>query len=259
MMVILLTRNILRVQQSLTGVSAYILKWVSEGRLVDEVDEVGLIFKKDKLSLKIVTSTRPESMLEKPLWDMVVKAAGKDQILSEKEFNSYVRGNIKKFNKWTKSVIDNSDKKMKREGYIKESTENSLKIFTVKKFTITEIGQELGDNIFKFENYLRDFSLIEERGVSHVALWQELMVWAAYLGIAEEVYEQLKIVNPRIDYEMPYNAQTITMTHHFARVLPQLNQCKFIIIFIKLWWWRRQFLRRWRRRFFWWRFGGGTR
>ena len=52
--------------------------------------------------------------------------------------------------------------------------------------------------------------------MSHVALWQELMVWAAYLGIAEEVYEQLKIVNPRIDYEMPYNAQTITMTHTFG-------------------------------------------
>ncbi len=200
-------------------VSAYILKWVSEGRLVDEVDEVGLIFKKDKLSLKIVTSTRPKSELERELWDMVVKAAGKDYILSEKEFNRYVSRNISKFNEWTGSIKENSKEYMIKEGYLEESTEKFLNLFTQRKLAITEKGQELGDNILKFENYLKDFSLIEERSVSHVALWQELMVWAAYMGIAEEVYEQLKIVNPQIEYQMPYNAQTIIMTHHFARAI----------------------------------------
>ena len=52
-----------------------------------------------------------------------------------------------------------------------------------------------------------------------MVLWQELMVLAAYMGIAEEVYEQLKIVNPQIDYEMPYDTRTIIMTHHFARAI----------------------------------------
>ena len=36
-------------------------------------------------------------------------------------------------------------------------------------------------------------------------------------GYCREVYEQLKIVNPQMEYAMPYNAQTIIMTHHFAR------------------------------------------
>ncbi len=200
-------------------VSAFILKWVSERRLIDEVEEVGLIFKKDKLALKIVINLRPESELERELWDMVVKAAGKDEILSEKEFNRYVSRNISKFNDWTDSIKEKSEENMIKEAYIEESEDKFLRFFTQRKIAITEKGQELGDNISKFKNYLKDFSLIEERSVSHVALWQELMIWAAYMGIAEEVYDQLKIVNPQIEYAMPYNAQTIIMTHHFARTI----------------------------------------
>ena len=45
------------------------------------------------------------------------------------------------------------------------------------------------------------------------------MVWAAYMGIAEEVYEQLKMVNPLIEYERPYSRQTLIMTDHFARAI----------------------------------------
>lgn len=201
-------------------ISAFILKWVSEGRLVDQVEEVGFIFKKDKLALKIVANLdAPESELERKLWDMVVQAAGKDYILSEKEFNRYVSRNISTFNSWTDSVEKQSERKMIKEGYLEESNEKVLKVFTRKDLNITQKGQDLGDNIFKFKNYLKDFSLVGEREVSHVVLWQELMVWAAYMGIAEEVYEQLKIVNPQIDYEMPYDTRTIIMTHHFARAI----------------------------------------
>ena len=201
-------------------ISAFILKWVSEGWLQDQVEEVGFIFKRDKLALKIVPGLQQhDNGLEKRLWDMVIKAAGKDQILSEKEFNRYVSRNISSFNSWTDSIKKESEKNMIREGYLEEFTEKVLKFFTRRELTITQKGQVLGDNILGLKNYLKDFSLLEERGVSHVILWQELMIWAAYMGIAEEVYEQLKIVNPNIDYEMPYDARTIMMTNNFAHAI----------------------------------------
>lgn len=201
-------------------ISAFILKWVSEGRLQDKVEEVGIVFKRDKLALEIV-SNQPqlENELERRLWNMVIKAAGKDNILSEKEFNRYVNKNIDTFNDWTDSIKDQSEETMIQGGYIEAFTRKVLKIFTHRELSITPKGQELGDNIVGFKNYLKDFSLVEEREVSHVVLWQELMVWAAYMGIAEEVYEQLKIVNPRIDYEMNYDTRTIIMTSHFARAV----------------------------------------
>lgn len=201
-------------------ISAFILKWVSEGRLMDQVEEVGLIFKRDKLELKIVPNLpQHENKLESRLWNMVVEAAGEDQILSEKEFNRYVKKNIASFNSWTESVKSQSEISLTNDGYLEEFTEKVLKFFTRKRLEITPKGQELGDNIAGFKNYLKDFSLLEERGVSHVVLWQEFMIWAAFMGIAEEVYEQLKIVNPQVEYEMPYTAQTIIMTHYFANAV----------------------------------------
>ena len=201
-------------------ISAFILKWVSEGWLQDQVEEVGLIFKRDKLALKIVPGLDlHDNGLEKALWDMVVEAAGEDQILSEKEFNRYVSRNISSFNDWTNSIKEQSEANMIREGYLEELTEKFLKFFTRKVLVITQKGQILGDNIVGFKNYLKDFSLLEEREISHVVLWQELMIWAAYMGIAEEVYDQLKIVNPNLDYEMPYNARTIIMTNSFAHAI----------------------------------------
>ena len=201
-------------------ISAFILKWVSEGRLEEQIEEVGLIFKRDKLALKINPNfQRIDNELESELWDMTIEAAGQDQILSEKEFNSYVKRNINEFNNWTNSIESSSEIAMIEEGYLEEFTRKVFKIFNRRELIISEKGQALGDNIIGFKNYLKDFSLVGEREVSHVKLWQELMVWAAYMGIAEEVYEQLKIVNPQIEYEMPYSPQTVIMTHHFARAI----------------------------------------
>ena len=201
-------------------ISAFILKWVSEGRLEEQIEEVGLIFKRDKLALKINPNfQRIDNELESELWDMTIEAAGPDQILSEKEFNSYVKRNINEFNNWTNSIESSSEIAMIEEGYLEEFTRKVFKIFNRRELIISEKGQALGDNIIGFKNYLKDFSLVGEREVSHVKLWQELMVWAAYMGIAEEVYEQLKIVNPQIEYQMPYSPQTVIMTHHFARAI----------------------------------------
>lgn len=199
-------------------ISAFILKWVSEGRLEDDVEEVGWIFKKDKLALKIMPNYPSlKNPQEQELWRIVLSAAGDDEILSEKEFNQYVSRNISRFNSWTKSMETQSEKALEEKGYLETTTEKVLGLFNRTTTTITPEGQELGDNIVAFKNYLTDFSLVGEREVSHVQLWQELMVWAAYLGIAEEVYEQLKIADPQFERQMPYSPTTVYMTNSFSR------------------------------------------
>lgn len=50
-----------------------------------------------------------------------------------------------------------------------------------------------------FKQYLSDYSLLAEREQQDVMIWDSWLIWAAYFGIAEKVYEQFKIVNP--EYE----------------------------------------------------------
>ena len=198
-------------------ISAFILKWIQQGRLTDRTEIKGLIFKKEKLALdfnphKFVAN---DSIVEDELWNMAIYASGDDDVLSEDEFTKYMRRNINKFNKWTADASKHSKKVLLDKGYIDEVPRKVL-FFNLKDTVITPSGQKLLNNIEGFKNYLRDFSLLSERSVGEVKLWDQYMIWASMLGIAEEVYEQLKIVDPQVVEAMNYDSTTILMTNSFA-------------------------------------------
>ena len=48
----------------------------------------------------------------------------------------------------------------------------------------------------ELRNYLRDFSLLSERGVDDVALWDDYLVYATLFGIAQRVTEAFRRINP---------------------------------------------------------------
>lgn len=47
--------------------------------------------------------------------------------------------------------------------------------------------QEFENHVHMFINYLKDFSLLNERESVNVKIWDELMIWAAMLGLTEVV------------------------------------------------------------------------
>src|SRR5699024_10536363 len=70
--------------------------------------------------------------------------------------------------------------------------------------------------IYGFKKYLRDFSLLSHREVNEVTLWKEYLIWAAYFGIAAKVYEQLKIVEPELEFDGMDIYTTILLTNNFS-------------------------------------------
>ena len=199
-------------------ISAFILKWLVEERMEEITETKGLIFKKDVLGLRITGEFSPTDMdqIERKLWTMIISAAGSDGVLSYNEFNKYVSKNISTFNSWTKSIDDTSSRKMLHEGYLSKQKEKFLFVpYSVNKPTAQ--GQELIDNIEGFKMYLENFSLMDEREVSNVAIWDEYMIWAAYMGIADKVYEQLKIAIPNFEQQVIYTPNTIYGVNTFGR------------------------------------------
>lgn len=55
---------------------------------------------------------------------------------------------------------------------------------------------KLRDNWVKFYNYLKDFTIINERGVSDLQLWDDILIYATVLGIAEDVERELLLKVP---------------------------------------------------------------
>lgn len=199
-------------------ISAYIIKWINDQKLNDDVEEKGFIFKKNQLSLRILTQKNSsKDVLEQQLWEMVIKASKGDGVLTQKEFNKYISGNISKFNIWVSNFSEESKRQLYYKGYLKKEEVKILGIPIRDKYELAEEGNKLQNNIVGFKKYLKDFSLLNERGISESLLWEEYMVWAAYLGVAKEVYEQFKIVNPNIEHTMGYNLDTIYYTNVFGR------------------------------------------
>lgn len=199
-------------------ISAYILKWIFEERLIDEKKEVGLIFKREALDLHISTGDRKpfDNNIEEELWTMIVAASGDDEILSEREIYKYIGRNSSKYSKWIDKIVDYSTNELLKLNYYHHEKKKFL-WRDRNIYNLTQDGKDLNNKVAGFKNYLKDFSIIHEREASEVKLWKEYLIWAAFLGIAEEVYEQLKIAIPNLE-SYDYNlGNTIILTNNFSR------------------------------------------
>ena len=61
---------------------------------------------------------------------------------------------------------------------------------------LTKKGQQELDEIFGLKHFLLDFSLIQERGVKETVIWQDYMVYALMLGIADKLEPQIRELYP---------------------------------------------------------------
>lgn len=202
-------------------ISAFIIKWISEDKLQSRVEEKTRFFgnKKDELHLVINKDKLNEPLKEEveyELWRIVIQASGADLILNQKEFNRYITRNISEFNSWEDAIMNNSNKFLSRNKLLEMKEVRKLFFKTVDIKT-TPKGEEVIDQVAGFRKYLKEFSLLNERDVSFATIWGEFMVWAAYLGIAEEVYEQFKIVYPNFEEISPVDTSVVIMTNSFAR------------------------------------------
>ena len=50
--------------------------------------------------------------------------------------------------------------------------------------------------VFGLKKFLKEFTLLDERGVKEVALWKDYMIYATLFGIADQVISDMKKINP---------------------------------------------------------------
>ena len=108
--------------------------------------------------------------LENRLFDFFKQAAGSDSILQQKELRRWAASNGELLYDWQKDVP------------------GTKSVWSMSK---TDVQQVLG-----LRNFLRDFTLIKDRGVVEVSLWNNYLIYASMYGIANQVYKDFKKVCP---------------------------------------------------------------
>ncbi|MBO4557069.1 MAG: DUF2207 domain-containing protein [Bacteroidales bacterium] len=161
-------------------IGACMLKWVLEKKAVP----VPVNGRKKRYDLHLKTDADIESAAERALFNMVVEAAGDNKILEANEMERWSKKHCERIIKWPKTAENEGGKYLEWMGRI-DSRGNS-----------TEIGKEKAQEVLQFKNYLKDFTLSDEREVPEVALWKDYLVFAQLYGIANEVTAQLKKLYP---------------------------------------------------------------
>lgn len=105
--------------------------------------------------------------MENTLYYIFKSAAGKDGVLQENE--------------------------LKR--WLKNKNSYAEKLLELRNTTNKPNKEELA-GLMRLKKFLQDFTLIEERGVVEVKLWDEYLVFATLLGIADQVRKDFRKVCP---------------------------------------------------------------
>ena len=123
----------------------------------------------------VASNDQSDMDLEKKLHEILQKAAGENGLLENKELRRWSRNdaNSKLIYNWMNKADDSST------------------VFTLDAKDVREV--------FGLRNFLQDYTLIEERGVAEVGLWNNYLIFASLFGIADKVYKEIKKICP--DYE----------------------------------------------------------
>ncbi|MBR1927255.1 MAG: DUF2207 domain-containing protein [Bacteroidales bacterium] len=127
-------------------------------------------FKVNDLTLTNDDASGMDLQLEVDIYSFFKDAAGDDSILQKRELKRWADKHGKKIYGWQQKIKDSSNLK------------------TLKAKDVREV--------FGLKRFLKDFTLISDRGAVEVGLWNNYLIFASLFGIAEQVYKDFKKVCP---------------------------------------------------------------
>lgn len=169
--------------------SAFILSWI-KNKNVEIIQGKSTFFKKDDNRLKFIKEPKFKSNLEIATWSILNLAAGADHILSPKELKNYAEDHDESI----KYKIEEAEKEDRRELLRKKYTEVDHRKH--KRFFLTEKGIKEYKNLFGLKNFLDNFTIINEREVKEVELWDNYLIVATIFGTSSKVLREFKELIP---------------------------------------------------------------
>ena len=177
---------------------AYLLRLISDGAL--EPEETGS--RSPQVNLRLVRSPRSGNAYEEAFYTVLEAAAGTDGVLQAKELEKFCDKNKKPLAGFVNSCQKDADRILLRGGCVKGAVCKGVK-------SLTKQGKQQLDEILGLKRFLLDFSLIHERGVKETVIWQDYLIYAHLLGIADQVVPQIRRLYPE---ELP-------QIEHFGRCI----------------------------------------
>lgn len=178
-------------------IGAYFLRWVMDGSVRAEKDP-----KKDTRVNLVFTKTEEEmnfrDNMERTVFNAAVEAAGDNLILEKNEFKRWSESHYNTVTGW--------------DTYAK----------TLGTAIWNPASQEERRHAVEFKNFLTDYTLVSDREVPEVGLWQDYMVFAQLFGIADKVSKSMEKLFPA-EYEEYCERSNMMNTASTYMILSSIN------------------------------------
>ena len=208
--------------------NAFLLKWVYQGLVEFAEEDKKILFMTHTISyIKLIQKPEDMSLVESSFYDILQECETytDDGKITQKEIEEYVRDHQRipevLSRKLSKNSLDklcqgqylSNEKTKKKFAFSNDSYKNNVKI--------EEKGLELYENFIKFKNYLADYSLIKERDINEVKLWDSFMIYAAIYGISKEVYKNFTEIYPEYEKMSYFDYYMIANINSYSHSVSQ--------------------------------------
>ncbi len=161
-------------------IGAFFLRWIMDGKVkvmpnAKNPKQPNLLFS-NEVSI--------EDDVEADLYNWALKAAGDNLLLERNEFENWSKKNSNKLAGWPTRAVARGKSWFRNKGY-----------FT-SEGVCNEEGAAQACHLVEFNNFLKDFTISDQREASEVNLWKNYLVYAQLFGIAEKVTQQFKKLYP---------------------------------------------------------------
>lgn len=170
-------------EDSLLG--AYLLRLIGDGAL--EPEETGA--DSPQVDLRLIRPPQSGNPYDDAFYTILEAAAGADGVLQARELERLCEENAKPLAGFADSCRMDADRTMIRAGCYRGAVCENVK-------SLTDQGQRQLDEILGLKRFLLDFSLIHERGVKETVIWQDYLIYAHLLSIADQVAPQIRKLYP---------------------------------------------------------------
>ena len=154
--------------------SACILKLIDLGAIAIETHPNNKGELEPNFTIYRLPDSDKQPVLLRKIHQIFMQAAGGDKVLEPHELKQFMRSNFNE--KLTDSFLNALH------------TKTSISKYKGREDEVREV---LG-----LKKFLKEFTLLNERGVDEVKLWKDYMIYATLFGIADQVIRDMKKINP---------------------------------------------------------------
>ena len=163
-------------------VGAMILKWIKEDKIVLKDNGVNA-------SIDMNKAVKFNNRFERKIYFKLLASSGSNYILEEKEFINFFK---------TDEIINLFGNMLKHVEYtfLQKGLYKKIVFGTEYKYYLDKSLKEKAYQLAGLKNFLLDFSKINDRKGQEVSLWEDYLIYAQLMGIADKVEIQFENIYP---------------------------------------------------------------